>query len=68
MAAIGHDGYAIAIRPVHTMLDGDTVFGVATCEIEADFNIVLAGAAQVMAQAIANAVYSVKEQEEVNDA
>lgn len=68
MAAVGHDGYAIAIRPVHTMLDGDTVFGVSTCEIEADFNVVLAGAAQVMAQAIANAVYSVKEQEAKRDA
>lgn len=30
MAAIAHDGLARAIRPVHTMFDGDTVFGLST--------------------------------------
>jgi putative pantetheine hydrolase len=30
LAGIGHDGLARAIDPVHTMFDGDTVFGVAT--------------------------------------
>jgi L-aminopeptidase/D-esterase-like protein len=30
LAGIGHDGFARAIRPVHTMVDGDTVFAVAT--------------------------------------
>lgn len=30
MAAIAHDGLARAIRPVHTMFDGDTIFGVST--------------------------------------
>ena len=32
MAGIGHDGLARAIRPVHTMFDGDTVFAVSTGE------------------------------------
>jgi L-aminopeptidase/D-esterase-like protein len=30
LAELGHDGFALAIRPVHTMLDGDTVFAVST--------------------------------------
>ena len=30
VALMAHDGYARAIRPVHTPLDGDTVFVLAT--------------------------------------
>jgi L-aminopeptidase/D-esterase-like protein len=30
LAAMGHDGLARALDPVHTVLDGDTVFGLAT--------------------------------------
>ena len=30
VSGIGHDGMARAIRPVHTMFDGDTVFSMAT--------------------------------------
>ncbi|HYJ68412.1 MAG TPA: P1 family peptidase [Nocardioidaceae bacterium] len=30
IAAAGHDGLARSIRPVHTMVDGDTVFALAT--------------------------------------
>ncbi len=29
-AAVAHDGLARAIRPVHSMLDGDSIFGVST--------------------------------------
>jgi L-aminopeptidase/D-esterase-like protein len=29
-AAVAHDGLARAIRPVHSLLDGDTIFGVST--------------------------------------
>jgi L-aminopeptidase/D-esterase-like protein len=32
VSGIGHDGMARAIRPVHTMFDGDTVFTLATGE------------------------------------
>jgi L-aminopeptidase/D-esterase-like protein len=34
LASIGHDGFARAIRPVHTMSDGDTLFTLATGEQE----------------------------------
>jgi L-aminopeptidase/D-esterase-like protein len=30
LAELGHDALAIAIRPTHTMLDGDTVFALST--------------------------------------
>lgn len=30
LAELGHDALAIAIRPVHTMFDGDTVFALST--------------------------------------
>jgi L-aminopeptidase/D-esterase-like protein len=35
VSAIAHDGMARAIRPVHTMFDGDTVFTVATGDQDA---------------------------------
>jgi L-aminopeptidase/D-esterase-like protein len=34
LAAIAHDGLARAIRPAHTMVDGDTIFALATGERE----------------------------------
>jgi L-aminopeptidase/D-esterase-like protein len=33
LAAVSHDGFARAIRPVHTIGDGDTIFALATGEI-----------------------------------
>jgi len=30
LASVAHDGLARAIRPVHSMLDGDSIFGVST--------------------------------------
>lgn len=30
LASVAHDGLARAVRPVHSMLDGDTIFGCAT--------------------------------------
>lgn len=32
LAGVAHDGLARAIRPVHSMFDGDTFFALATCE------------------------------------
>ncbi|HPS82664.1 MAG TPA: P1 family peptidase, partial [Candidatus Limiplasma sp.] len=58
MATSAHDGFARAIRPVHTQMDGDTAFALATGRVDADVNMVqlCAAAAEVMARAIANAV------------
>lgn len=56
LASIAHDGLARAIRPVHTMADGDTVFAMATCEVEVMPDAVGALAVEVMARAINRAV------------
>ncbi|MHB1315881.1 MAG: P1 family peptidase [Christensenellales bacterium] len=58
LASVAHDGYAMAISPVHTSFDGDTVFALATGEIEADSSIFFAAAPVVVARAIANAAYA----------
>lgn len=57
IASMTHNGYARAIRPVHTMMDGDTIFSLATNKIKADLNLVGSLGAKVMARAIANAIY-----------
>ena len=55
VAAMAHDGLARTIRPAHTMLDGDTLFALATGKCRADVNTVGAFAAEVMASAIIRA-------------
>jgi len=56
IAQMAHDGIAQAVRPAHTMYDGDTLFALATGEVSGDVNIVGAFAAEVVAEAIRNAV------------
>ncbi|BCS33159.1 peptidase S58 [Luteitalea sp. TBR-22] len=58
MARMAHDGFARAIAPVHTPMDGDTIFALATGRRvgQADVGLIGALAADVMARAIVNAV------------
>ena len=60
IAGMAHDGYARAIRPVHTTADGDSIYAVSTGMVEADLDMVGALAARVMAEAIRRAVLSAK--------
>jgi L-aminopeptidase/D-esterase-like protein len=60
MAQMAHDGLARTIRPAHTMLDGDTVFALATGHRKADVSSVGAYAAEAMAVAIVRAVRAAK--------
>lgn len=58
MAQMAHDGLARAIRPIHTMLDGDTVFALATgrrSQAPADLTAIGAVAAEVLAEAVVRA-------------
>jgi L-aminopeptidase/D-esterase-like protein len=60
MAQMAHDGLAQAIRPVHTMFDGDTIFAMATGQrvgVNADVSVVGAVAASVLAEAVLRAVH-----------
>ncbi len=56
VASMAHDGIARAIRPAHTLHDGDTLFALSTGKRRADVNDVGILAAEVVAQAILNAV------------
>jgi L-aminopeptidase/D-esterase-like protein len=60
VAQMAHDGLARVVRPAHTMLDGDTIFTLATGQKKADVSTVGAYAAEVLAQAIVNAVKAAK--------
>lgn len=56
IAGMGHDGYARAIRPVHTSADGDSLYAVSLGDVAADQDVVGALAARVVAEAILRAV------------
>jgi L-aminopeptidase/D-esterase-like protein len=56
VAQMAQDGLARAIRPAHTMLDGDTLFALSTGAKSVDVNIVGAYAAEVVSRAIVAAV------------
>lgn len=58
IASIAHNGLARAIRPVHTMFDGDTVFVMASGGVSAMPDAVGSLASQVMAKAINKAALS----------
>lgn len=56
VAQMAQDGLAQAIRPAHTMFDGDTIFALSTGIVEADVSTIGAFAAEVMAEAIVRGV------------
>jgi L-aminopeptidase/D-esterase-like protein len=56
LARLAHDGLARTVRPAHTIFDGDTFFALATGEVDVDFNIAAAFAAEAVAQAVVRAV------------
>jgi L-aminopeptidase/D-esterase-like protein len=53
---MAQDGVARAIRPAHTMLDGDVIFALSTGTKRADVSTVGAFAAEAMTEAIVRAV------------
>ena len=56
VATVAHDGIARAVRPAHTLYDGDTLFCLATGTVPAPADAVEAVAADVVARAIATGV------------
>lgn len=60
LASISHDGLALTIRPVHTMVDGDTMFALSTGEVHGDMMAIGWAAVEVTARAIINAIKSVQ--------
>lgn len=58
IAGLGHDGYARFIRPVHTSLDGDSIYALSIGDVIADREVVGLMAAEVISEAIVRAVTS----------
>ena len=58
LAQIAHDGFARAIHPVHTVMDGDVMFALATgaADVDGDMTLLGALAAEVVARAVVDAV------------
>ena len=56
LAQAGHEGFSRAIRPSHTIWDGDTAFSLATGEVEAPQSQLEEMAARVVAEAIRRGV------------
>ena len=62
LAQVAHDGLARAINPVHTQLDGDTLFALSTGHSGKTANPLLLAtlAAEVTARAVVNAVWAAR--------
>jgi L-aminopeptidase/D-esterase-like protein len=62
VAQMAHDGLARSINPVHTPLDGDTIFAVSTgaSSVKMNHGAIGAIAAEVLAQAVLEAVRSAR--------
>ena len=58
LAGMAHDGYARTISPVHTSMDGDSIYGLSVGGVDAPIDVVGSIAAEVMAEAILVAVRS----------
>lgn len=56
IAGMSHDGFARAIRPVHTGYDGDSIYALSIGDVQADQEAVGTLAAEVVSEAILRAV------------
>lgn len=56
VTTVAHDGIARAIRPSHTMYDGDTIFCLATGTVQAPYDALEAVATDLVSRAIADGV------------
>ncbi|KNX35985.1 P1 family peptidase [Luteipulveratus halotolerans] len=56
VAGVGHDGMARAVRPVHTMFDGDTLFALATGERDAPDPVAFHGLLEAAADCVTRAI------------
>lgn len=57
LAQMAQNGLPLAIRPCHTMFDGDVIFALSLGEEEGDINLIGAIAAELIAKAIRRAIY-----------
>ena len=60
VAQMAHDGFARAIQPVHTTVDGDVAFAASVGDVDAATDVVGAWGARVMQEAIMSAIRAAK--------
>ena len=60
VAQMAHDGFARAVEPVHTTVDGDVAFAASVGEVEAATDVVGSWGARVMQEAILRGVKAAK--------
>lgn len=56
IAEMGHNAFARCINPVHTSMDGDTIFALGTNKVKADVDVLGVLGVEVMMSAILNAI------------
>jgi len=56
VASMAHNGYGRTLRPAHSMFDGDTIFAIATDQVNGEISVVGLLAARVMEQAVIRAI------------
>lgn len=56
LASVAHDGLALAIRPAHTIYDGDTLFALSHGELACETALLEMAAVEAVARAACNAV------------
>ena len=57
---MAHDGYARSINPVHSSIDGDSIYAISLGDVRADMDLVGTLGARVVSEAINRVVYNVK--------
>ncbi|MDO5708100.1 MAG: P1 family peptidase [Andreesenia angusta] len=60
IARIAHNGYAKSISPVHTSLDGDTIFTISYGDIDIDKDILASISVDIIARAVRRAAKKAK--------
>ncbi|MCR4922484.1 MAG: P1 family peptidase [Lachnospiraceae bacterium] len=58
IAGMTHNGYARSIRPVHTSVDGDSIYALSVGNLKADLDTVGVLAEEIMSEAIIRAIKS----------
>ena len=61
LAQVAHDGLAKAIDPIHTMVDGDTMFSLSYGTRTADMNALITAVIEVTRRAVVNSVLAAGE-------
>lgn len=61
IASMAHNGYARTINPVHTSMDGDSIYALSVGDVKADMDVVGTLAANVMGHAVCDAIMKARD-------